>query len=488
MLATLFGRFQSKRARTSRTRSSQSGAGGLRRRPALEVLEDRITPAAPPVLPPVAPTPVLAAPPLPAPIVQPLAAPPVAPTQVLAAPPLPAPIAQPLGGPPAPGTPAASTTAAPATQILQLQLNPIDLNLLGLEVQTNQITVTVSAQPGPGNLLGNLLSGVGNLLNLQGVNTALNNVLSNVVSLLNASKLGVSGVSTTGSLGSSTGTSSTPILDLYVAPIHLDLLGVLVDTGAIHLTITAHSGPGLILGNLLTDVANLFNPPQPKLNLNTIDHALNKLVQEIDALTPGIPSAATAAAPMSAATSSQQLLNLIVPPINLNLLGLLLQTSQINVNVSALSGPGDLLGNLVNGLFKTLGATPRNIATLNNDLNAILGKVVGILNSSTLTLPANAVSSLDSVLQQLALPNLINTSGTSATAPILNLSIASTNSSPPINVNLLGLLITTSNIQLELLAQTGNGQILGNLLYNVANLLNPNGSSALFTILNELGL
>ena len=54
--------------------------------------------------------------------------------------------------------------------------------------------------------------------------------------------------------------------------------------------------------------------------------------------------------------------------------------------------------------------------------------------------------------------------------------------------NLLGLTVTTSNIQAQLIAQTGDGQILGNLLYNVANLLNPGGSLSLLTILNLLGL
>jgi hypothetical protein len=57
-----------------------------------------------------------------------------------------------------------------------------------------------------------------------------------------------------------------------------------------------------------------------------------------------------------------------------------------------------------------------------------------------------------------------------------------------VNVNLLGLQVTTSNIQAQLIAQTGDGQILGNLLYNVANLLNPGGSINLLTILNGLGL
>lgn len=57
---------------------------------------------------------------------------------------------------------AASTASC---QLLHLELGPIDLNLLGLRAQTNQIVIDVTAEPGPGNLLGNLLCSVANLLN-----------------------------------------------------------------------------------------------------------------------------------------------------------------------------------------------------------------------------------------------------------------------------------------------------------------------------------
>jgi hypothetical protein len=47
-----------------------------------------------------------------------------------------------------------------ACQILNLQLGPINLNLLGLVIRTNAINVRIDAQRGPGNLLGNLLCGI----------------------------------------------------------------------------------------------------------------------------------------------------------------------------------------------------------------------------------------------------------------------------------------------------------------------------------------
>src|SRR5262249_35423905 len=64
----------------------------------------------------------------------------------------------------------ASGTTTGATQILDLSLGPVDLNLLGLRVHLDNcangpVTVDISAQPGAGNLLGNLISGLANLLN-----------------------------------------------------------------------------------------------------------------------------------------------------------------------------------------------------------------------------------------------------------------------------------------------------------------------------------
>ncbi len=50
-------------------------------------------------------------------------------------------------------------------QILHLDIGPISLNLLGLQVNLSEIVLDISAQSGPGNLLGNLLCAVANLLN-----------------------------------------------------------------------------------------------------------------------------------------------------------------------------------------------------------------------------------------------------------------------------------------------------------------------------------
>lgn len=69
-------------------------------------------------------------------------------------------------------------------QILHLTLGPLDLNLLGLMVHLNQVVLDISAQQGPGNLLGNLLCAVANLLNSNASLTGLAQLLNQVLAAL----------------------------------------------------------------------------------------------------------------------------------------------------------------------------------------------------------------------------------------------------------------------------------------------------------------
>jgi hypothetical protein len=86
---------------------------------------------------------------------------------------------------------AASTTAAAAANgtcpVLSLTLGPLHLDLLGLVVDLNQVNLNITAQSGPGNLLGNLLCAVAHLLdNTGGGGTGgLNGLLQGITNLLN---------------------------------------------------------------------------------------------------------------------------------------------------------------------------------------------------------------------------------------------------------------------------------------------------------------
>jgi len=71
---------------------------------------------------------------------------------------------------------------AASCEILDLVLGPLDLNLLGLEVHLDTVHLNITAVPGPGNLLGNLLCAIAGLLDgpspLSGIAALLNRVLA----------------------------------------------------------------------------------------------------------------------------------------------------------------------------------------------------------------------------------------------------------------------------------------------------------------------
>lgn len=81
------------------------------------------------------------------------------------------------------GVVAPVATATGSCTILHLVLGPINLDLLGLQITTNQIVLDITAQSGPGNLLGNLLCAVANLLNNPTQN--LVNLLNQILGILN---------------------------------------------------------------------------------------------------------------------------------------------------------------------------------------------------------------------------------------------------------------------------------------------------------------
>jgi hypothetical protein len=171
-----------------------------------------------------------------------------------------------------------SLTATPGSngaEILNLHLNPISLDLLGLNVQTSSICLDITAQPGSGNLLGNLLFNVTNALDLNGGN--LTSALSSLspiqtllfdlelTTLLNGAINSATSPSAMTSTSSAVPSNACDILNLSVGPLNLNLLGLDVDLnncasppGPVTVDVFAtHDG---LLGNLLCDVSHLLDP------------------------------------------------------------------------------------------------------------------------------------------------------------------------------------------------------------------------------------
>ena len=75
-------------------------------------------------------------------------------------------------------------------------------------------------------------------------------------------------------------TATCPILNLRIGPIHLNLLGLVVNVpNPIVVNITAVEAPGNLLGNLLCAVANLLNQVPPPLN--QIVTLLNQILAQL---------------------------------------------------------------------------------------------------------------------------------------------------------------------------------------------------------------
>ena len=87
--------------------------------------------------------------------------------------------------------------------------------------------------------------------------------------------------------------ANCPVLNLVLGAIHLNLLGLVVNLGGnggtapITLNITAVSGPGNLLGNLLCGVSNLLNQGSPSL-LSQIQGDLQSLTGLLNNLLGGL--------------------------------------------------------------------------------------------------------------------------------------------------------------------------------------------------------
>lgn len=72
----------------------------------------------------------------------------------------------------------------PGCQVLTLNLGALHLDLLGLVVDLAPVNLDVTAQPGPGNLVGNLLCAVTHLLDGPGLIAGVTNLLNQINTLL----------------------------------------------------------------------------------------------------------------------------------------------------------------------------------------------------------------------------------------------------------------------------------------------------------------
>jgi len=212
-------------------------------------------------------------------------------------------------------TPPPATTEAGAQAtcaILNLVLGPLDLNLLGLRVQLNQVILNITAVTGANALLGNLLCTVTGLLNPLGTLAQLLDVFNQIATLLN----------TLGNL------ANLPV-----------------------------AAPATVSGTMLLD--NFSQQGQQILANGTLAG------QPVSA--PLLSGAAPAGLASTQATCA--ILNLVLGPLDLNLLGLRVQLNQVVLDITAVTGTSNLVGNLlcaIAGLLSPLGPLSQLLDLLNN--------------------------------------------------------------------------------------------------------------------------
>jgi hypothetical protein len=186
-------------------------------------------------------------------------------------------------------------TPAEECSVLHLALAPIDLDLLGLSVDTSAICLNITAIEG-GGLLGNLLCSLaggdgllGNLTDLQrlalldAILDGLGDLTGTLTRALNQG-LAQQGTQATQDICD----GECEVLDLAVGPVDLTLLGLHVvldncDDGPVQVCVSATAGAGL-LGDLLcglTDGGLLGN-----INLGAIEDLLDSILGALGNATP----------------------------------------------------------------------------------------------------------------------------------------------------------------------------------------------------------
>jgi hypothetical protein len=172
--------------------------------------------------------------------------------------------------------------------------------------------------------------------------------------------------------------ASCPILNLSLGPIDLTLLGLNVLTSQICLDITADPEGGL-LGDLLCGIANLLNS-----NVPLADVLAGLTPQQLNTLTGGLTQVLnrvfeqlTRSDALQAATCS--VLSLAIGPLELNLLGLVVELDDCNggpvtLDITAIPG-GGLLGDLLCNLANVLNGsgTQTSILALLRNIASIIG-------------------------------------------------------------------------------------------------------------------
>lgn len=135
------------------------------------------------------------------------------------------------------------------------------------------------------------------------------------------------------------------VLELDLRMLHLELLGLIIDLSRLHLTIKADSEGGL-LGSLLCSVAGTTRASAAKLRRNAAK--LTRAARANGFHSKGIANMQTQVAPRQQQAPGEicTVLDLVLGPLDLNLLGLMIHLDRVRLLITA-DPNGGILGSLL---------------------------------------------------------------------------------------------------------------------------------------------
>lgn len=142
-------------------------------------------------------------------------------------------------------------------QILLLTLQRLDLALLGVTVHLDPVRLSITGRRS-GGVLGSLFCSLAGAK----LRTSRAAVVASLNRSLRQKPMHPISFTVTAKAAQAAPTPTCSILDLVLGPLHLDLLGLVVDLNQVHLTITGNPAGG-ILGRLLCGLANAPAPTIP---------------------------------------------------------------------------------------------------------------------------------------------------------------------------------------------------------------------------------
>jgi len=170
----------------------------------------------------------------------------------------------------------------------RLLLIPAIATMLALAAPTAALAATATPQaadpaPAPtGNLVVDIVDGltdatatITDVSVVDGVLTATGTITGTVTALVGGVPTQIDVTNSPFTAPLTVVSATCDILTLNVGAIHLDLLGLVVDTSPIDVLISAAAAPGNLLGNLLCAVAHLLDGNAP---LNAIAALLDRII------------------------------------------------------------------------------------------------------------------------------------------------------------------------------------------------------------------